>query len=943
MEALRHNSGLPDTSLMEIYTAVTVEHLLPALLESLTQPLPAAVSPLASEWLLVPNRGMAQWLATQLAHGLGICSGLRWLLPATALRLLNADEHAVGRQAWQLLALLQELPDGPGKARLEAFRAGGRRDMELALYLAERFEAYAQYRPQWLARWRQAQPTGSQAYWQAWLWRRLQQPASAVPELPPRVQIFACQDLSPGLLARLEQLSAELPVTWYVPRLPRGFPGYGLHAGLREASQRALGAPTRTPPPLPRLSLNACGGPLRELEVLKIWLLERLAADPGIGWDDVLIVAPRLQPYQALMPLVMGAVPALPVRLVGQPPLANSALLQGFLQVLSLAGGRLGRQELLALLEAEPVANCFGFSDADLALCRHWLEAVRIRWGWDAEQRRELTEVAFAENSWQSGLDRLVLGYALGAEPPVFASIAPYAEIEGSQSRVLARLLELLEALRQLRSQLRKPHDLASWSRLLADVLTRFLAPTQPADWELLTGCFERLGEAVAVFPAKVPLSRVRSWLRHELQQLEIEALPDGRMRWGPIEVLAGVPARIIAVLGIQDGVFPRQPTVAEIDLLGLRPAAVDADPRARDRESWLSVLQAAREHLWVSYQGIDVRDGAKLPPPLLVSELLETWPGAGQIREHALYPPPAGDGSGRRVDFAPEPLPEPVNQPIDLADLQRFWHNPAAGFLRDRLAFGYGRDALEAADSEVLELDALERFQLREAIFQRSGSLEASYQRLRAQQALPVGRLGRIRFEENANQAELFAWRKDRFEGGIEPQVQPFELLVAGQALAGELWLWPDGQRLHRFGRLRAQDRLDAWLSHLLLQQLALPQAQKFTRLLTLDGELCFAPLLLAEPHLETLLQLRQQGLRQPLVFFPATGLAYAQALRKGLSAEQALQEAEKIWLGHPGQPAESGRPEWEVCFRQAPMLGPAFEALATAVWFPLLDALGE
>ncbi|HEY9840044.1 MAG TPA: exodeoxyribonuclease V subunit gamma [Candidatus Obscuribacterales bacterium] len=963
---------------LEIFSSPQIEDLLPLLCERLRQPLP---QPLADEWLIVPAQGLRLWLIDRLARELGICAGISFKQPVKAVfELLAATGdgwNESGIVAWQLLPGLQNLPpdpafvllrdflESPNEGKSEGKNTGsiGNR-LDLALRLAQLYQHYGLYRPQLLADWSRKLPDPEQALarWQAWLWRALPGPslpqlleqlpaglgsALASGRLPARIQVFGCSWLPPLLLDLLQTVSQQIPVSLYLPSLNPKFPMADLNSGLRQALYARVGQGHQiesevVTAPLARVSVHACAGPLRELEALRQWLLARFATGTDLLPDQVAIAAPNLQPYQALIPFVLDG---LPFKILGQRPLERSALLQAFRKVLELADSRMERQQVLALLELEPVARRFDLDVAERELCRHWLDEVSIRWGWDSEQRREATTVAFAENSWQSGIERLLLGYVMG-QSELFAGIAPYADLEGSQGQTLGKLLSLLEALRETRDQLRHRRGLVQWSGVLANVLERFLYPLHLGDWEHLTDLFARLRDAGSFFTEAVPIGAVRTWLQAQLRELESEPLPGGQIACAPLELLQQVPSRVLCLLGLNDRGFPRSERAGELDLLAQDPLPGDLQPRGLDRELWLAALQSAREELWISYQGINARDGAELPPSLLVTELLENWPewdGERTITRHPLHPPLPLNPDPAPGDFCPEALPAEPPLVLALTDLQAFWRNPAGYFLRQRLELGFGRAAEPEEDCEAMELQALERHTLGQQLLQRSQPLEAEYASMLARSQLPVGRLGRIRFEEGANQAEAFAARKQAFETENEPQVLPFAIACDGLQLEGELSLWPNGQKFSRYGALRPQELMDAWISHLLLQQLDVAPEQRFTHLLGVDKQLRFEPVALAEHHLEQVLKYTQAGLTEPLAYFPRCARVYAEALLAGKPPEAALRAAEAEWQGRPGQSGESSRPDWQICFRDQDPLGPRFQELVQAVWTPLLEALQE
>lgn len=944
------------------------EDLIGPLLSRLAEPLS---HPLTEDWLIVPGQGLEHWLTCELARGRGICSGLRWLQPEQALKLLLSTEQSPwperGQLVWELLRLLDDLPDDPAFSLVRGTLEAGR-SMDLAEQLAGLFENYALYRPELLRAWAQALPGPETplARWQAWLWRALPEDCRLLQnlserlrqELPERIQLFGSQQLPPLLEAVLSLPEIQGRVWRYLVATP----------ALPQAPARA--------------EIHAVAGPLRELEVLRDGLLSALEQQPDLSPDDILIAVPDLRAYAPLVPFVFGRDPALPVRIYGAKPLeTGSALLQAFEGVLRLLDSRLPLSDVLALLELEPVARRFGLEQSERELCRHWLESVAVRWGWDAQQRQELTQVAFNENSWHTGLRRLLLGYLLPLdeiEQPVLLlqGIAPYPDLEGSQGQTLGKLLDFLDALAAARKQLGHRRGLGTWAKALLTVLARFTRPAanQQAEWELLIRLIDRLHDAPDLGPQS--LSRVRSWLRGRLRELESDGHPGGGIRLAPINWCQGLPAKMICLLGLNDRSFPRASGFTDLNLLQREPQPGDPDPGLLDRQHFSSLLQSARERLWLSYQGISTSDGSIRPPSLLLTQLLESWSAWQQgpeIIRHPLYPyDPNNFSSDAPASFRANDLnlarrlyqsqdqagpeafcdqvltlePPPI---IELPELLKFWRNPAAAFLRARLELGYALEREPGIDSEALSLDALNRHQLAERLLTPASGLEAEYARLVAQSRLPVGRLGRIRFEELANEAQHFARSRQRFEAGQTAEPEPFDLNfdlpLAGLRLNGELPLWPDGLRFSRQGKLRAQELLESWIQHLVLQLLPESARQRSgltTRLLGRNEARRFQPVADASRQLETLLKLTVEGLQRPLAYFPRCSQAFAEARFKGQAVEQALLAAESAWSGRPGLPGEGNRSEWRVSFREDP-LGSDFQQLAEEIWLPLLDALSD
>ena len=104
-----------------------------------------------------------------------------------------------------------------------------------------------------------------------------------------------------------------------------------------------------------------------------------------------------------------------------------------------------------------------------------------IRWGDRRIQPPAGTGLpAFAENTWRSGIDRLLLGYALPArEEGLFMGILPYEGMAEGEAAVLGSFLAFLERLFAFAESLGQQRTLADWASHLGAALDGFFLPEE--------------------------------------------------------------------------------------------------------------------------------------------------------------------------------------------------------------------------------------------------------------------------------------------------------------------------------------------------------------------------------------------------------------------------------------------------------------------------------
>ena len=123
---------------------------------------------------------------------------------------------------------------------------------------------------------------------------------------------------------------------------------------------------------------------------------------------------------------------------------------------------------------------------------------------------------------------------------------------------------------------------------------------------------------------------------------------------------MRSVPHRVVCLLGLDDGIFPRQRTVDGDDVLARTPVTGERDVRSEDRQLLLDAIGAATERLVVTYTGADAHSGQPRPPAVPLGELLDaldrttTAPVKEQIVVH--HPLQGYDRPQRRAGPARHP-----------------------------------------------------------------------------------------------------------------------------------------------------------------------------------------------------------------------------------------------------------------------------------------------
>lgn len=688
------------------------------------------------------------------------------------------------------------------------------------------------------------------------------------------------------------------------------------------------------------LQIHACHGPMRELEVLHDRLLALFEQDPTLTPKDVVVMMPDVNSYGPYIQAVFGkeggkgrggARGQIPFAISDRAASQESPLLQSFLALLRLPNARFGAGELLAILEVPAVLRRFELDDDEFNVLRRWVQETGIRWGLDDDYPERFALPRLSGNSWLFGLRRMLLGFAMGDGEPV-AGILPYADIEGQQGLILGKLAWFVDSLAEFLPRLQQAQPLAEWHACLLALLERFYLADEDEERQLqlirsqLTDWQAQLGEAR--FEQAISADLLQDYLGSVLgESRSSQRFLAGQVNFCTLMPMRSIPFRQVCLLGMNDGVYPRTLPPMGFDLMAVASRRGDRSRRDDDRYLFLEALLSAQQGLYISYQGFSAQDNSEKVPSVLLAELIDyvrqgfVLAGdedldddtSGQLLlEHLIvahpltpyspayfYPEPGSGLFTYAADWLPALSPErgaanfqsgdlPLpaewgrEQGLELAELLRFYRQPARYFLNRRLKVWFELEEATIEDSEPFELDGLQHYQLKALLLDAhltEGKSEARRHRLQLSGLLPQGWFGSLLLEEIDGEMGKLAARLRPWTG--DKQAVEIDIALA----QGQLQGWIDTQKgralVVKPGSFNGKDLLLAWIQHLCLSLSSAPgdtllfDAKQSLRLPRFAADE-------ARPRLAALVALWTQGMKRPLPFFPSTAWEWLRAIEK-------------------------------------------------------------
>ncbi len=733
------------------------------------------------------------------------------------------------------------------------------------------------------------------------------------------------------------------------------------------------------------LQLHSCHSPLRELEVLQDQILALFEADSALAPRDIIVMMPDVAAYAPHIEAVFGSARfdrRIPYAISDRSLQQESPLLQSFLMLLQLPQSRLRVSEVLDLLEVPATLRRFGLDDAGFEQLRAWVEQAGVRWGLDATQRESLQLPGFEQNSWRFGLRRMLAGYALMEDDGLWQQQAPFAEIEGLDAVLLGPLADFVDLLEDTCALFRGARPVAQWVSEINRLLAACYTPDEEDELALsqVRRVLESLHQELADAAHGEPLSAeiLVDYLAQSLgEQRSSQRFMIGPVNFCTLMPMRSIPFKVVCLLGMNEGVYPRTLPPIGFDLIARHPRRGDRSRRDDDRYLFLEALLSAQDLLYISYIGRSIQDNRERVPSVLVSELLEycaqgfalaahrhekTEDSAKHLRaalvtEHPLtayseryfngsserlfsyaqqWLPAASASSAALSPFCAEPLAAEPFDELDLDELLAFYRNPCRYFFQHRLRVSFYEQGVETLDEEPFALDGLEGYGLKQQILGaqlRNEPLEALVERLVAEGGLPIGVAGtRLLNRHRADVAPLAA--------ALEPLLaspatrHELSLSLEDTLLNGWLNAVHEGVLIrYRPAALKGYDYLRGWILHLAASAGAGLRGCRYLGVDRKEGvtDVCFRTIdkESAIEQLNRLLQGYRQGLCEPLPLAPNTTWAWLSDTDK----DRALKKAQDAFNDGYVLPGEGADPYIARVY-------PDFESISQRL-IPLAEAL--
>ncbi|KGG12267.1 Exodeoxyribonuclease V gamma chain [Prochlorococcus sp. MIT 0601] len=377
------------------------------------------------------------------------------------------------------------------------------------------------------------------------------------------------------------------------------------------------------------ISFIECPGQKRQVQVIRDQIIQLFALNKSLQPKDILIMTPHVERFAPLIPSVFNDKSAtgvtLPWTITDRSQQNEIGLIHYLNQLLDIACGKLTASNLDQLLTHEVIKNRYKLNTKEINNITFCLQEAGFRWGLD-----DIDKNGDEANSLTWCLERWLMGAIFPNESEVvLGGLAPFSK--GISNEDLYKWWEVLSKISNQIKLLRNSKRCHEWVKLLKEIVNELSDHGDNWSWEYqnfyekIDEWLKNVGDFEFNIETEVIADILKSLIFTETGRFGHRS---GKITISALEPMRAIPHKVIVLMGLDEGIFPRQNYRPGFNLLEQKRLLGDPKSTDKDRYVLIEALMSARHNLLITWNSRDEKTGELLPPSNPVQQWLEYLEG---------------------------------------------------------------------------------------------------------------------------------------------------------------------------------------------------------------------------------------------------------------------------------------------------------------------------
>lgn len=332
------------------------------------------------------------------------------------------------------------------------------------------------------------------------------------------------------------------------------------------------------------LKIVSASSAFREVEILYDKLVEAFERDKELKPSEVIVLAPDISVYAPYIKAVFpekefgkGKSDSIHAVVVNAEAMKENMYLSGFLSLINLHSSLFTRKDILSILKNPCIMERFSISEYEIEQWIDYMKSLNIKWGMNGAHRKRKEAGNFGDNSFENAFERMILGFTLyDKEESKYYNDRIAFSSGGLNSASAGKFISLVRVLYNTFCLESEEYTLKDWCDKVQNYSENFLS-CRENNFADKTGK-DKLSNTIANIKArasilgedtKFSISIFNEILNGEIQTIMTKFLPNpsGAVVFSDFKLMRAIAAKVICLLGINEGEFPPRTSKHRFDL----------------------------------------------------------------------------------------------------------------------------------------------------------------------------------------------------------------------------------------------------------------------------------------------------------------------------------------------------------------------------------------
>ncbi|QTM69433.1 exodeoxyribonuclease V subunit gamma, partial [Buchnera aphidicola (Hormaphis cornu)] len=220
----------------------------------------------------------------------------------------------------------------------------------------------------------------------------------------------------------------------------------------------------------------------------------------------------------------------------------------------------------------------FFFHEHEITLLEELIEQINIRWGLNNKHLSDVSIPCKEYNTWQYGLNKILLNYSLGPTTQIWNDIISYNQSNKLNSRLIGKLSGFIDLITKWRTKLKYPKKLQTWLNIIQDIFNEFFCKRDDIVNKKLRSIENAITSIIQdgiknKYNKKIHINLLKTQIISKINQIpNIQQLFLGKIIFCNLTTLPGIPFKVTCILGLNDNVDKITKKLESFDLMHQYP-----------------------------------------------------------------------------------------------------------------------------------------------------------------------------------------------------------------------------------------------------------------------------------------------------------------------------------------------------------------------------------